>query len=62
MSPLVPRWPGSPSSCTWVYASVSALHLLLLQLRSVLDVVEKRKRLELLAFSVLFNFEELNLI
>lgn len=61
MSPLVPRWPGSPSSCTWVYASVSALHLLL-QLRSVLDVVEKRKRLELLAFSVLFNFEELNLI
>lgn len=62
MSPLVPRWPGSLSSCTWVYASVSALHLLLLQLRSVLDVVEKRKRLELLAFSVLFNFEELNLI
>lgn len=62
MSPLVPRWPGSPSSSTWFYASVSALHLLLLQLRSVLDVVEKRKRLELLAFSVLFNFEELNLI
>lgn len=62
MSPLVPRWPGSPSSCTWVYASVAALHLLLLQLRSVLDVLENRKKPELLAFIALFFFEELNLI
>lgn len=62
MSPLVPRWPGSPSSCAWIYTSVIASHLLLLQLRSILDILENRKRLELLAFCALFNFEELNLI
>lgn len=41
---------------------MAALHLLLPQLRSISDVIENRKRLELLAFSALFNFEELNLI
>jgi len=54
------RWLGSPSSSPWAYASVAALHLPLLQLSSVLNVLVNRKRRELLAFSALHNFEEIN--
>lgn len=40
---------------------MATLHFPLLQLSSVLNVLKRRKWLELLAFSALLNSEELNL-
>lgn len=40
---------------------MATLHFPLLQLSSVLNVLKRRKWLELLAFSALLNFEEINL-